>query len=211
MSANDKRTFLKGAAILGVAGILIKLLGAVFRIPLANLIGDVGMGYYNGAYPIYVFLLTLSTAGIPTAISKLISERLAVGEHLEAHRVFKVSFLLLFLIGLSTTAILFCGAGYICELVGNPGAYYAMRAIAPALLFVPVMAAFRGYFQGMQNMSPTASSQVAEQLFRVVFGLSLAFYLFPLGLEYAAAGASSGAAFGGLFGAVAIIETALFG
>lgn len=205
MSANDKKTFLKGAAILGVAGIIIKLLGAVFRIPLANLIGDVGMGYYNGAYPIYVFLLTLSTAGIPTAISKLISERLAVGEHLEAHRVFKVSFLLLFLIGLSTTAILFFGAGYICELVGNPGAFYAMRAIAPALLFVPIMAAFRGYFQGMQNMSPTASSQVFEQLFRVAFGLSLAFYLFPFGLEYAAAGASSGAAFGGLFGAIAII------
>lgn len=205
MSANDKKTFLKGAAILGVAGVIIKLLGAVFRIPLGNLIGDVGMGYYNGAYPIYVFLLTLSTAGIPTAISKLISERLAVGEHLEAHRVFKISFLLLFFIGLSTTAILFFGAGYICELVGNPGAYYAMRAISPALLFVPIMAAFRGYFQGMQNMSPTAASQVAEQLFRVAFGLSLAFYLFPFGLEFAAAGASSGAAFGGFFGAIAII------
>ena len=206
MGANDKKmTFLKGAAILGVAGIVIKLLGAVFRIPLANLIGDVGMGYYNGAYPIYVFLLTLSTAGIPTAISKLISERLAVDENQEAHRVFRISFLLLFIIGLSTSSILFFGAEYICEIVGNTGAYYAMRAISPALLFVPVMAAFRGYFQGMQNMSPTATSQIVEQLFRVAFGLSLAFYLFPVGLQFAAAGASSGAAFGGLFGAIAII------
>lgn len=206
MGASDRKmTFLKGAAILGIAGIIIKLLGAVFRIPLANLIGDVGMGYYNGAYPIYVFLLTLSTAGIPTAISKLISERLAVNENQEAHRVFRVSFLLLFIIGLSTTSILFFGAEYICEMVGNPGAYYAMRAISPALLFVPIMAAFRGYFQGMQNMSPTATSQVVEQLFRVFFGLTLAFYLFPVGLEFAAAGASSGAAFGGLFGGIGII------
>ena len=91
MGASDRKmTFLKGAAILGIAGIIIKLLGAVFRIPLANLIGDVGMGYYNGAYPIYVFLLTLSTAGIPSAISKLISERLAVNENQEAHRALSV-------------------------------------------------------------------------------------------------------------------------
>ena len=199
---DNKKTFLKGAVVLGIAGIIIKFLGAVFRIPLANLIGDTGMAYYNGAYPIYVFLLTLSTAGIPTAISKLVSERDATGEYYEAHRVFKTSFSLLAVIGATTSMILFFGAGPISQLVSNPGSYLAMKAIAPALLFVPTMAAYRGYFQGMQNMTPTAVSQVIEQLFRVIAGLSLAFYLYGMGLEFAAAGASSGAAFGGFAGAI---------
>ncbi len=201
----NKKTFLKGAVIMGLAGVLIKFLGAFFRIPLGNIIGDNGLAYYQGAYPVYVFLLTLSTAGIPTAISKLISERQAVDEYEEAHRVFKISFVLMFAIGLATAAILFFGADYICGVMKNPGAYYSMRAIAPALFFVPMMAAMRGYFQGMQDMAPTATSQVVEQFFRVGFGLALAIILMSSsGLEYAAAGASSGAAFGGLFGTIAI-------
>lgn len=202
---DNKKTFLKGAVIMGAAGIIIKFMGAVFRIPLGNIIGDTGLAYYQGAYPIYVFLLTLSTAGIPTAISKLISERNAVGENAEAHRIFKTSFVLMFVIGLVTSAVLFFGAEAICTAMKNPGAYYPMKAIAPALLFVPMMAAFRGYFQGLQNMAPTATSQIVEQFFRVAFGLALAIVLLPLGLEYAAAGASSGAAFGGFFGTIAIV------
>ena len=90
-----KKTFFKGAVILGVAGIIVKIFGAFFRIPLANIIGDTGMGYYQTAYPIYVLLLTLSTSGIPTAIARLVSERTAVGNHREAYRVFKLSFFLL--------------------------------------------------------------------------------------------------------------------
>lgn len=201
---DNKKTFLKGAMIMGLAGVIIKFLGAFFRIPLGNIIGDNGLAYYQGAYPVYVFLLTLSTAGIPTAISKLISERQAVDEYREAHRVFKVSFMLMFGIGIATSAILFFGAEYICALIKNPGAYYSMKTIAAALLFVPMMAAMRGYFQGMQDMAPTATSQIVEQFFRVAFGLALAIVLLPSGLKFAAAGASSGAAFGGLFGAIAI-------
>lgn len=200
----NKKTFLKGAVIMGLAGVIIKFMGAFFRIPLGNIIGDNGLAYYQGAYPVYVFLLTLSTAGIPTAISKLISERNATEEYAEAHRVFRVSFAMMFVIGLATSCILFFGAGYICSAIKNPGAYYSMRAIAPALFFVPMMAAFRGYFQGMQDMAPTAASQIVEQFFRVGFGLALAILFLSSGLEFAAAGASSGAAFGGLFGTIAI-------
>lgn len=199
-----KKTFLQGALIMGLAGVVIKFMGAIFRIPLGNIIGDTGLAYYQGAYPIYVFLLTLSTAGIPTAISKMISEKSATDEYAEAHRIFRASFALMLGIGIATSAILFFGAGFICQIIKNPGAYYSMRTIAPALLFVPIMAAFRGYFQGMQNMAPTATSQVVEQFFRVVFGLALAILLLPKGLEVAAAGASSGASFGGLFGGIAI-------
>ncbi|MGN1350908.1 MAG: oligosaccharide flippase family protein [Anaerovoracaceae bacterium] len=199
-----KKTFLKGAVILGVAGIIIKVLGAFFRIPLANIIGDTGMGYYQTAYPVYVLLLTLSTAGIPTAIARLVSERTAEGNHREAYRIFKLSFRLLFVIGVVCCGILFFGAPYIVGMYARPEAVYAMRAIAPALFFVPLMASFRGYFQGLQDMTPTATSQVFEQLFRVIGGLSMALILVPYGLHYAAAGASFGATAGAVFGLLAI-------
>ena len=200
-----KKSFFKGAVILGIAGIIVKVFGAFFRIPLANIIGDTGMGYYQTAYPVYVLLLTLSTAGIPTAIAWLVSERTTEGNHKEAYRIFTVSFRLLLAMGIVTSLLLFLGAPYIVQYMkGEPEAIYSMRSIAPALLFVPIMAAFRGYFQGQQDMTPTASSQVIEQAFRVVFGLSMAVILLPAGLKFAAAGASAGAAAGGFFGLIGI-------
>ena len=200
-----KKSFFKGAVILGIAGIIVKVFGAFFRIPLANIIGDTGMGYYQTAYPVYVLLLTLSTAGIPTAIARLVSERTTEGNHKEAYRIFTVSFRLLLAMGIVTSLLLFLGAPYIVQYMkGEPEAIYSMRSIAPALLFVPIMAAFRGYFQGQQDMTPTASSQVIEQAFRVVFGLSMAVILLPAGLKFAAAGASAGAAAGGFCGLIGI-------
>lgn len=200
-----KKSFLHGAFILGVAGLIIKVLGAIFRIPLANIIGDTGMGYYQTAYPVYVLLLTLSTAGIPVAISKMVAERIAVGDQYEAYRVFRVSFILLFFVGAISSLILFFGAEAIVTRLGNPGAKYAMMTIAPALFFVPMMAASRGYFQGLQDMRPTAVSQVIEQLFRVMVGLSFAVILVDKGLEFAAAGASFGATAGSIAGLLAIV------
>ncbi len=200
-----KKSFMQGAVILGAAGIIIKLMGAIFRIPLGNLIGDDGMAYYQAAYPVYVLFLTIATAGIPIAISRMVSERLAISRPDEAHRVFRISFILLFLIGSISASVCFFMAEPIVNAIGINEAKYAMMAISPALLFCPMMAAFRGYFQGMQNMKPTATSQIVEQFFRVVTGLVLAFVLIKLGKEYAAAGASFGAAAGGIAGLVAII------
>lgn len=200
-----KKSFIQGAVILGIAGIIIKVMGMFFRIPLANLIGDKGMGYYQTAYPIYVLFLTLATAGIPIAISKMVSERVAVEHHYEAYRVFRVSFALLFAIGIGSSSILFFGAGQIVNAIGNPGAKYAMMSIAPALLFVPLMAAFRGYFQGMQDMKPTAASQVVEQFFRVAVGLTLAYLLIDQGLTFSAAGASFGATAGSITGLITVV------
>ncbi len=201
-----KKSFFKGAVILGAAGVIVKLLGAFFRIPLANIIGDTGMGYYQTAYPVYVLLLTISTAGIPTAIARLVSEKTALGDHREASRIFKLSFGLMLAIGIITSALLYFGAPAIVGLMkGKEEAIASMKAIAPALLFVPVMASFRGYFQGRQEMTPTGISQVIEQLFRVAAGLGLAVYLLPTGLKYAAAGASSGATIGEFCGLFCII------
>lgn len=200
----SKKSFVQGAAVLAVAGIIIKVLGAFFRIPLGNMIGDEGMAYYQAAYPIYVLFLTLATSGIPIAISRMVSERIAIGNHSEAHRVFKISFLLLFGIGAVSFLICFCGANIIVGIIGMPDAVHAMRAVACALLLVPAMAAFRGYFQGQQDMNPTAISQVVEQFFRVGLGLTLAYVLLRKGTEYAAAGASFGAAAGAIGGLLAV-------
>ncbi|MCT4594046.1 MAG: polysaccharide biosynthesis protein [Anaeromicrobium sp.] len=200
----SSKSFLKGAAILGVAGIIIKIMGAFFRIPLTNIIGAEGMGYYQASYPIYVLLLVVSTAGIPTAISKLVAEKNAVGDRYGAHRIFKVSFRLLLAVGIVTFCILFFGANILVKIIKNENAYYSMKAVAPALLFVPVMAAFRGYFQGLQDMFPTAISQIFEQFGRVVIGIALAMFLLPRGIEVAAGGASFGAASGAIMGTIAV-------
>jgi len=201
----SKKTFLKGAAILGVAGLVVQVLGAVFRIPLANIIGSQGMGYYGVVYSIYVFVLVFSTNGAPAAISKMTSERLAVGRADEAHRIFKLSFIAMAIFGIVTASILFFGARTIISIAGvDPNSYYAMIAIAPALLFVPIMSVYRGYFQGMQNMLPTALSQFTEQAVRVATGLTLAVVLVSTGVRYAAAGATLGASIGPILGILII-------
>lgn len=199
----SKKTFLKGAAILGIAGLVTQILGAVFRIPLANIIGDDGMGYYQTVYPIYIFLLVFSTNGAPAAISKMTSERIAQGNHKGARRVFKLSFIVMFIIGVIAFLVFTLGAKDIVYLLsGQYGAYYAMIAIAPALVLVPLMSVFRGYFQGMQDMTPTAASQLTEQTVRVALGLSLAVVLLPKGIEISAAGATLGTSIGPIAGLI---------
>jgi len=164
----SKDNFLKGAAILGIAGAIVKILGAFYRIPLNNILGSEGIGYYQTAYPLYVLLLTISTAGFPVAIAKLVSEKRAIGNHKAAHKAFKVAFLGMLIAGILTSIFVFTNAKNIVTKWENPDAYYALIALVPALFFVPIMSAFRGYFQGRQTMTPTALSQIIEQLFRVI-------------------------------------------
>ena len=196
--------FLKGAAVLALAGILMKVLGAVFRIPLTNMIGTDGMSYYGVAYSIYGALVVLATAGIPVAISRLVSENIAINRYRNAHRVFRVALVMMTGIGLITFLICFFGAEMIASLVKNPEAALAVRATAPALLLVPMFSTFRGYFNGRQNMNPTAISELTEQLVRCGVGLYLAYRFYKVNLIYAAAGASFGASAGAL-GGLAII------
>lgn len=177
-SGTNNKSFVKGAAVLGVAGLLVKILGAVFRIPLGNMVSESAMAYYQPAYYIYTFLLVISTSGIPTAISRMVSEHIVVEDYRGAHRVFKVSAYLMTGIGLVSFVFLFFGAGAVSAAMNTPNAKYPMMVIAPSLLLVPIMTAYRGYFQGMQNMKPTAVSQVIEQVCRVGFGLALAYMLY---------------------------------
>ena len=202
--ANSK--ILKGTAILGIAGIFVKILGAVFRIPLTALIGTEGMAYYGYAYPLYSLFLVIATAGIPVAISRMVSEKIAYNDFSGAQRVFRVSRWLLLAIGVFAFAVCFFGAELIAKYVSKDmGAVLPIKAIAPALIFVPVMSAYRGYFQGRQNMNPTAISQFIEQIFRVAVGLILASVMVAQGLEMAAAGATFGATVGSIAGLLIIM------
>lgn len=192
---NRKRTksFLAGAAILGVAGLICKLIGAVYRIPLSNyILHKEGIAYYQIAYPVYSTLLVISSAGLPTAISRMVAERVQQGRERDALGVFRWSLALLAVIGLVTGAVMAIFAGPIAGLLGNSKASHALTAIAPALLLVAVMSAYRGYFQGMQNMTPTAVSQLIEQLGKLAAGFPLASYMMRYGPEYGAAGALLG-------------------
>jgi len=188
----NRKSFVRGAAILGIAGLFGKVIGAFYRIPLANIIGAEGAGLYSLAYPVYAALLVISTAGIPTAISRMVSEKKAVGDHEGAHKVFTVSLKLLTAIGLLTTIIMIAGNRFFAELIGNEKSSYSFLAIAPALFLVSILSAYRGYFQGMQMMEPTAVSQVVEQCGKLVLGLGLAYQWRDMGPQYGAAGALAG-------------------
>lgn len=206
MSENKKETFLKGAAILGIAGIIVKVLGAIFRVPLGRIISSVGMGYYQTAYPIYVVLVGIATSGFPVAISKMVSERRVAGNYKGADKVFWLVFKILLIFGILASSAIFFGADYIVTVrLNNPKAYYAMISLAPALLIVPIMAAFRGYFQGHNDMKPSAISQIVEQIGRVAVGLMAAKLLVSKGLEYGAAGGSFGATAGATFGLIVLL------
>jgi stage V sporulation protein B len=199
-----KKTFFQGAVILTGAMALSKLLGAIFRIPLTNMIGAEGMAYYQAVYPIYVLLLTISIAGYPVAISRMVSERLTFGDHYGAHRAFRIALAVMIALGTVSFLVMWFFADNLLGLTKNlEGSIYGMKAIAPALFFVPIMSAFMGYFQGMRNMRPSAATQVAEQFFRVAAGLTLALMFVSKGGEHAGEYAAAGANFGATAGAFA--------
>lgn len=207
------KRFLKGAAILGLSGIVVKLLGAAFKIPLGNIVSETTMAYYAPSYYVYSFFIVIATAGIPLAVSKLVAENLVVDRHKEAYRIFRCSLVLLSAIGILSFIIVFFGADYIADFLHVPNAKVPMQLISPALLIFPVMSAYRGYFQGMQVMGPTAASQVVEQVFRVTSGLILATIFFrkggflPFSLEIMGAG---GALLGDVIGSTMAFALVLY-
>ena len=190
--SNKQKSFVAGAAWLGIIGLIVKGIGAVFRIPLGNIIGSVGMANYQVAYPIYATLVVISTAGLPTAISRMVSERVSVGDYNGAHRVFMTAFKVLLVIGVVTTGIMLLVSKSVAASVNVPEAWISLTMIAPALLFVSILSAYRGYFQGLQMMAPTAISQLIEQVVKLGAGLYLAILLLPRGVEWGAAGALIG-------------------
>jgi stage V sporulation protein B len=190
--SKTQKNFVAGAAILGIIGVLVKIIGAVFRIPLANMITEDGMAYYQAAYPMYVFLLAIASAGMPVAISKMVSERVALNDYRGANRVFRKAFRALLMIGLAATVLMLLLSNTVANIINIPNSKFAFLAIAPSLFFVAAISAYRGYFQGLQMMAPTAFSQLIEQVGKLGLGLFFAYLWKDQGLYYGAAGAMLG-------------------
>lgn len=194
----NTQSFLAGTLVLAISNLLVKILGSIFRIPLGNLIGSEGLGYYQTAYPLFVFILAISTSGMPTAISKMVAERVKLGKYRSAHKIFKISFVMLSVMGVLSFCIFFFGADMLSNMLKDKNAYYCIKALSLALLIVPCVNAFKGYFQGRSNMVPTSLCQISEQFVRVFMGLFLAYILLPKGKRISAAGAAFGASLGGM-------------
>jgi len=190
------QVLLKGAAILAVAGIVSKIFGAIFRIPLTNMIGATGQAYYKVAYDIYQLLFVLATAGFPVAISRMVSSRIAENDYINAHKSYKLAMKISSALGAAGFVFMLFGASPIAHAYDIPGAEASIRALSLAMLITPIVASFRGYYQGRQVMTPTAVTEVVEQMVRVAIGLSLAYMFYKTSLENAAAGATFGASAG---------------
>lgn len=196
--SNTKNTFFGGAAVLAVGIAIVKVLGAFFKIPVGNILGDEGFGHFNNAYVIYNLLLMVSTAGLPLALSKTIAEADALDRRNQVKRTFNVAYISFFILGAVTTVIMFLFADHLATLQGDSLAAAGVRALAPACFFVCIISAYRGYAQGHANMVPTSVSQVIEAAIKVVVGIGLAFYFMKTlaGTEVAAAGAIFGVTVG---------------
>ncbi|MFD0678210.1 MULTISPECIES: putative polysaccharide biosynthesis protein [unclassified Paenibacillus] len=201
-----KDSLVKGTFILAMAALVARALGVVQRVPLVILLGDIGMAAYGTAFNIYSMLLVVATAGIPSALSKMISERTTLGLHAEANRIYRAALLFAAAAGLVMTLFLFIIAPYYSNSIINPQASLPIRALAPALLLFPMIAIMRGYFQGRRMMMPNGLSQIIEQLFRVVTSVGLAYVLLAHSMDWAIAGAS----FGGVIGSVAAAAVMLY-
>lgn len=202
----ERQSMIKGTLILGIAGIAARFLGLFFRWPLILLIGDEGIGYYQMSYPLYMFFLA-TASGIPIAISKMVSERNALGDKEGTIQILRKALLLMIIMGGGFSLfMLTCSNSLIKIFKWDNKSYYAMMGVAFAPLFISVMSVFRGFFQGFQNMTPTAVSEILEQVARVVIGVGLAYILYPKGIEYSAGGAAFGAAAGGLVAGIYLVH-----
>ena len=191
-------TFFGGAAILAVGILVVKLIGMFYKIPLLNIIGEQGSADFNNAYNIYSVLLTISTAGLPVAVSKLVSEADALGRRNQVRRTFRLALALFLILGVLSFLVMFFGSEQLAGLMNDSMAAPGIRALAPAVICVGCLSAFRGYAQGHGNMTPTAVSQIIEALCKLTVGLGLAYWLVGHGADasHAAAGAITGVTVG---------------
>ncbi|OCT16607.1 hypothetical protein A8709_07990 [Paenibacillus pectinilyticus] len=208
MTKVTKDSLVKGTLILTVAALVARFLGVFQRIPLVHLLHEEGMGSYSIAFNLYSILLVIATAGIPSALSKMVAEKNAIGRPQEAQRIYRAAIWFAVVTGVVMTVILYVFAPIYAENIshGGPDATLATRAIAPAMLLFPLIAIMRGYFQGRQHMMPNGVSQVVEQIFRLITSIALAYFLLDISLGWGVAGAS----FGGVVGGAAALAVMLY-
>lgn len=215
----DKNFLLQGS-ILAVAGVITKIIGVVYRIPLTNIVGSEGMGYYGVAFSIYTIALMLTSYSLPLAVSKLVSARVAVGQYRNAYKVFRCAMMFAVVAGGAVALIIFLGADFIASTVMQMDmSVYALRVLAPCIFVVAVLGVMRGFFQGNGSMMPTALSQVLEQIVNAAASIVGAFVLLKIGKElgetrgdasYGPAYAAAGGTVGTIAGAAFALLTVMF-
>lgn len=220
-NTKKKRTnFLVQGSILAMASIISRIIGLIYRIPMTEIIGDLGNDYYGTAFEIYNIMLIISSYSLPTAVSKLVSASVAKKQKKNAYQILKGSLLLAGVTGTVAALIVYFGAGFFTNLLKTPYSIFALKVLAPALIVVAVLGVIRGFFQGMGTMMPSAISQVLEQVVNAVVSVWAAYVLFSYGSKigailgdkehYSAAYGAAGGTLGTNLGSVAALLFVLF-
>ena len=209
LQESSKQNYLHGAAMMTAGVVVIKILGAIYKIPLGNILGDEGYGYFSVAYNIYYVFLNMATAGMPVALSRMISEADTLGRPVQARKIFRVAWLTFAIFGLLLGLVMFLFPTELAGMLNNVRAAQSIWALSPALVLVYLTSTYRGYAQGMSNMKPTTVSQILEVVGKVAVGLVLAWSFTRAGksLPVASAGAIFGVTAGGAF---ALIYVAIY-
>lgn len=195
MSESEKKqSFLHGAALLAIATAVVKIIGALYKIPLKMIIGDLGFGYFNTAYEIYAVLLMISTAGFPVAMSRMVSQAATLGHYNQVRQVYRTARGIFIGLGLLSSLLMILGCRALANFQRQPDAWFAILCLGPCALLVGILSTYRGFFQGQGNMIPTSVSQVLEAVFKLVVGLVIAFCLlqYTKSIPLAAGGAILG-------------------
>lgn len=191
---SQKQNFLQGAALLTIAVAIVKVIGAIYKIPLQRILGDVGFSYFNTAYSIYTLLLTIATAGLPVAMSRLISQAHSLGQHNRVRQIYKVARSMYLGLGLVCTLVMAIFCRQLAETMKESGAWITILCLSPCALLMGFLSSYRGFFQGQGNMAPTSVSQVLEAICKLIVGLVAAYVLKALtqSVAWAAGGAIIG-------------------
>lgn len=202
--SSKKQTFLHGAALLAIATAIVKVIGAFYKIPLKAIIGDEGYGYFSTAYDIYSVLLLISTAGLPVAMSRMISSASTLKRYNEVRRTYKTAQMIFISLGLASTLFMMLGSKWLANLLEQPAAWTAILCLGPCTIFMGLISTYRGFFQGQENMRPTSVSQVLEAVAKLVVGLGAAYLIIRAtnSLALAAAGSILGVTVSCLISAV---------
>ena len=183
MSGRKQHNFILQGSILALAGILCRIIGMFYRIPLIQIIGTKGNGYYTSAYSIYNIMLIISSYSLPVAVSRLVSARLGNGRAEDVRRILRVAFLYSTVVGGLMFSLMFFGSDRIADFMGKPFVTWSLKSLAPTVWIMAYLGILRGYFQGTGNMMPTAVSQILEQIVNAFISVLMAWMLFDYGLR----------------------------
>ena len=183
MSEGKKHNLVQGALILTVATVIVKIIGALFKVPLTNMIGGVGMGYFNSAYHLFNPLYALSTSGLPVAVSRMVSESVALGKHREARKIMRLSTTIFMTAGIAAFLIMILGSKLFVNSIKNANALWCVIALSPAVFFGCMTSSYRGYYEGLRNMYPTALSQIIEAVVKLAAGIGFTYMMLEIGMN----------------------------